>query len=191
MGNSSGVTLRGIPFLSGIKLDSYKHGLTTGFCCVQWAQFDHRANPTPDTTAFEPLPDSIMMKTTTIDALFTSETLHQLFPKERSNEFFDALFGDADEGAYDIELAYGGSDGKSITLELRLHERPGRCLVCSLTQGLPEVFTRHPVIDVAGLVREIDTLLAGAARCGEWSLGRTEQRKKNLHIIPLTIQLKS
>lgn len=131
------------------------------------------------------------MNTKTIDALFTPETLQQLFPKERSNDFFDALFGDADEGAYDIELAYAGTNGKSITLELRMHERPGRCLVCSLTQGLPQVFARHPVINVAGLVEDVDKMLAGVASCGEWSLGRTEQRKKNLHIIPLTIQLNS
>jgi len=131
------------------------------------------------------------MNTKTIDALFTPETLQQLFPKERSNDFFEALFGDADEGAYDIELAYAGTNGKSISLELRMHERPGRCLVCSLTQGLPQVFARHPVINVAGLVEDVDKMLAGVASCGEWSLGRTEQRKKNLHIIPLTIQLNS
>jgi len=131
------------------------------------------------------------MNTKTIDDLFTPETLQQLFPKERSNDFFEALFGDADEGAYDIELAYAGTNGKSISLELRMHERPGRCLVCSLTQGLPQVFARHPVINVAGLVEDVDKMLAGVASCGEWSLGRTEQRKKNLHIIPLTIQLNS
>jgi len=131
------------------------------------------------------------MNTKTIDDLFTPETLQQLFPKERSNDFFEALFGDADEGAYDIELAYAGTNGKSISLELRMHERPGRCLVCSLTQGLPQVFARHPVINVAGLVEDVEKMLTGVASCGEWSLGRTEQRKKNLHIIPLTIQLNS
>jgi hypothetical protein len=123
----------------------------------------------------------------TIDALFTPETLLRLFPPERSNEFFDALLGDASEGAYDIELAYQGSDGNKITLELRLHERPGCCLVCNLTQGLPQVFGRHPIINIEGLVAEINTLLAGQAQCREWSLGRTEQRRKEMHIIPLII----
>ena len=131
------------------------------------------------------------MDTKTIDALFTPETLQQLFPKERSNEFFDALFGDASEGAYDIELAYNGTDGKSITLELRLHERPGCCLVCNLTQGLPQVFARHPVINLAGLVEDVDKMLAGQARCREWSLGRTEQRRKEMHLIPLIIKLEN
>lgn len=129
------------------------------------------------------------MDTKTIDALFTPETLQQLFPRERSNDFFDALFGDASEGAYDIELAYNDNDGKSINLELRLHERPGCCLACNLTQGLPEVFTRHPVINVAGVVEAVDTLLAGQAKCRKWSLGRTEQRSKAIHLIPLKIEL--
>ena len=131
------------------------------------------------------------MNTKTIDALFTPEILQQLFPKERSHDFFDALFGDASEGAYDIELAYNGTDGKSITLELRLHERPGRCLACNLTQGLPQVFARHPVINVPGVVEAVDKLLAGQARCREWSLGRTEQRRKEMHLIPLIIELEN
>lgn len=129
------------------------------------------------------------MNSSAIDALFTPETLQQLFPIERSNDFFDALFGDADEGAYDIELVYTGTNGKQLNLELHLHERPGRCLVCSLTQGLPQVFTRHPIINVAGMVASIDSMLAGQARCREWSLGRTEQRRKDMHLIPLTIHL--
>jgi hypothetical protein len=124
-----------------------------------------------------------------IDALFTPETMQQLFPKERSNEFFDALFGDAAEGAYDIELAYCGANSKSINLELRLHERPGRCLVCSLTQGLPQVFARHPVINVAGIVEAVDAMLAEQTRCQKWSLGRTEQRSKGMHVIPLILHL--
>jgi len=37
------------------------------------------------------------------------------------------------------------------------------------------------------LVAEINTLLAGQAQCREWSLGRTEQRRKEMHIIPLII----
>ncbi len=129
------------------------------------------------------------MELQTIAALLTPENLRQIFPKERSDEFFDALFGDASEGAYDIELAYHGTDGQRLILDLCLHERPGRCLVCSLTHGLPQVFARHPVINVAGIVAAVDTLLAGHARCGKWSLGHTEQRQKSMHVIPLTIQL--
>jgi hypothetical protein len=129
------------------------------------------------------------MDSLTLQNLFTAETLHRLFPKERADEFFDALFGDASEGAYDIELAYGGLRGDLLIMELRLHERPGRCLACNLTQGLPQVFGRHPVINIKGLVEEIGELLKGQAACSEWSLGSTEQRSRSLHIVPVRIRL--
>ena len=129
------------------------------------------------------------MDISTIDSLFTSETLQQLFPKERTNDFFEALFGDADEGAYDIELGYGGINGNSLTMELLLRERPGCCLACNLTQGLPQVFSRHPIINVAGIVADVDKLLGDNASCKEWSLGYTEQRQKEMHIIPINITL--
>ena len=129
------------------------------------------------------------MNTDTIDSLFTEETLKQLFPAKRTNDFFEALFGDADEGAYDIELGYGGVNGSTLTMDLKLHERPGCCLACNLTQGLPQVFSRHPVINVNGLVADIDALLGDDISCKEWSLGYTEQRKKEMHIIPINITL--
>ncbi len=129
------------------------------------------------------------MDNSTIDALFTTAALQQLFPEERTNDFFEALFGDANDGAYDISLGYGGYANGRIRLELRLHERPGCCLACNLTQGLPQVFSRHPVINVAGLVQAVDQLLGDTARCGDWQLGTTEQRQKDLHLIPLNIQI--
>ena len=129
------------------------------------------------------------MNNSAIDAIFTDDYLKELFPAERSNEFFDALFGDASEGAYDIALAYRGTDGKSITLELELTERPGHCLACNLTQGLPTVFSRHPIINVAGVVDSVEKSLNGLATCGDWSLGYTQQKSSGLHAIPLTIAL--
>jgi hypothetical protein len=129
------------------------------------------------------------MDTSKIDVLFTPETLQQLFPKERTNDFFDALFGDANEGSYDIALGYGGVTANTLIMELKLHERPGRCLACNLTQGLPQVFSRHPIINVSGIVADVDTLLGDSARCKEWSLGHTEQRQKEMHIIPIKITL--
>jgi hypothetical protein len=129
------------------------------------------------------------MDTTILKDLLTPKTLLELFPKERSDEFFDALFGDASEGAYDIELGFGGVDGNTLTMELILHERPGCCLVCNLTQGLPQVFSRHPIINVSGVVKGIDSLLGDKGSCGEWSLGHTEQREKSLHVIPIRISL--
>lgn len=129
------------------------------------------------------------MDTSVIDSIFTSEILQQLFPKERTNDFFEALFGDADEGAYEIELGYGGTNGNNLIMELKLHERPGCCLACNLTQGLPQVFSRHPIINVAGLVADVDKLLGDNVTCKEWSLGYTEQRQKEMHIIPINITL--
>ena len=129
------------------------------------------------------------MTSDTFDTLFTKETLQKIFPKERANDFFDALLGDASEGSYDIELAFGGVDDNSLTMELLLHERPGCCLACNLTQGLPQVFSRHPIIGVNSIVKDIDELIGDKARCGEWSLGYTEQRSSSLHVIPIKIAL--
>ncbi len=129
------------------------------------------------------------MKTEIINAIFTDQYLQEIFPKERSNDFFEALFGDSNEGAYDISLAYVGSDESSISLELELTERPGHCLACNLTQGLPTVFTRHPVINVAGVVEDIEKALNGHASCKEWSLGYTRQKTSSTHAIPLTISI--
>ena len=123
------------------------------------------------------------------DSVFTSEILQQLFPRERSNDFFEALFGDASEGAYDIELGYRGMKDDQLVMELLLHERPGCCLACNLTQGLPQVFSRHPVINIGGLVKEIEQLLGDGTTCKDWSLGYTEQKSRSLHVIPLKITL--
>jgi len=127
------------------------------------------------------------MTTEAFKNVFTKENLEKIFPKSRSDEFFEALFGDAEEGSYDIELAYRESTNTTIVMELRLHERPKRCLACNLTQGLPQVFSRHPIINVQGIVKEIEGLLAGAYRCSSWSLGHTEQQKRSMHVIPLKI----
>ena len=129
------------------------------------------------------------MNKETLEALFSTKNLQEMFPGDRSDAFFEALFGDAEEGAYDIKLAYMGSDGKTLSMELQLFERPGRCLACNLTQGLPTVFSRHPVINIKGVVQDIDRLLAGKARCADWSLGHTKQKRRSVHAIPLTIKL--
>lgn len=128
-----------------------------------------------------------MMTTDSLKNILTQENLATIFPKSRSNDFFEALFGDADEGSYDIELAYRESKGDSLTMELRLHERPNRCLACNLTQGLPQVFSRHPIINVQGIVKDIEALLGESYRCTSWSLGYTEQPQRSLHVIPLKI----
>lgn len=121
--------------------------------------------------------------------IFTPETLQVLFPPERAHDFFDALFGDAKEGAYDIRLIFKGQTADTLTLALELHERPGKCLACNLTYGLPGVFSRHPIINLKGLVAEIDTLLGDKITCTDWKLGTTQTVSKKLHVIPLMISL--
>jgi hypothetical protein len=127
------------------------------------------------------------MSSDPLTSVLNKENLAKIFPRERANEFFDALFGDADEGAYDIELAYRETRGDTLIIDLRLHERPNRCLACNLTQGLPQVFSRHPIINVKGIVKDIEILLGNTYRCTSWSLGYTEQQSRSLHVIPLKI----
>ena len=121
--------------------------------------------------------------------IFTQDVLEKLFPEERTEQFFDALFGDPEEGAYDISLEFKGNNNEKIEFEFHLHQRPGKCLACHLTQGLPHVFLRHPVLDVKGLVQEIDKLLSEKARCTDWRLEGTQKHSKELHVIPFTIFL--
>lgn len=126
-----------------------------------------------------------------MNEIFTEDVLQELFPAQRADNFFAALFGDANEGAYDIALSFSGHNEQDNTLNfnLDLHQRPGRCLACNLTSGLPEVFSRHKVINIEGLVADVEKKLNGKARCSGWKLGRTQQPKKNLHRIPLQITL--
>ncbi len=127
----------------------------------------------------------------TVADIFSGDVLQEIFPPERADEFFEALFGDASEGAYDIALRFGEYDAGAnrLVFYLDLLERPGCCLVCNLTYGLPEVFSRHPIININGLVADIEKKLDGRATCADWSLGTTTQQQKNLHSIPLYITL--
>jgi hypothetical protein len=119
---------------------------------------------------------------------FSPETLARLFPADRADSFFDALFGDAGEGAFDIDLSFSGCQKTELNFELQLKERPGKCLACHLTRGIPDVFLRHPIINIKGLVREIGKL-AGSSTEPEWELGRTREISRKLHVVPLTIRL--
>ena len=66
--------------------------------------------------------------------------LESVFPPERTEAFFDALFGGAEEGAYDIVLVCRSEGEGKAELAFELHQRPGKCLACNLTYGLPQVF---------------------------------------------------
>ena len=123
------------------------------------------------------------------ETLFSQHVLDGIFPSDRADRFFEALLGDASEGAYDIVLACAGETDDRIDFEFQLKQRPGRCLACNLTYGLPEVFMRHPVIDVAGVVRQIDARMTNGKRCREWTLGRTREVSRTMHVLPLTVNL--
>lgn len=121
--------------------------------------------------------------------LFNQKNLDALFPKDRSDQFFDALYGDADEGAYDIRLGFKGAEDKALKFDIELHQRPGKCLACNLTYGLPEVFSRHPIVDIKGLVARIDDLLVDQAQIKGWRLGNTREISRELHVVPLILQI--
>lgn len=121
--------------------------------------------------------------------MLNKKAIDNLFPSDRADQFFEALFGDASEGSYDISLEFQGQGENSLFFEFHLKQRPGKCLSCNLTYGLPEVFSRHPVINIKGIVSAINQSLNVNVRCSRWELGSTRNISRELHIIPLTIYL--
>lgn len=121
--------------------------------------------------------------------MFTPEVLDRVFPTDRADRFFEALFGDAEEGAYDIKLAFSEFKDARLNFQFELIRRPGKCLVCNLTYGLPKVFSRHPIVNVKGVISEIDKMLPDHLTCKEWKLGDTQEISGDLHIVPLQITL--
>lgn len=129
------------------------------------------------------------MTTENFDRIFQADVLQKLIPETLADQFFDALYGDASDGAYDISFHYGGNSDHQLTFEFHLNERPGKCLACNLTYGLPEVFSRHPLINLKGLVNKIEGLLDGRHTVSGWKIGRTRELSRKHHIIPLMISL--
>ncbi len=118
----------------------------------------------------------------------TQEYLNGLFPADKTDDFFEALFGDTEEGAYDIVLVLDKQNADVIELRYELHGRVGKCLACNLTTGLPNVFQRHPIIAASNTAETI-AKDAGWDSC-EHSIGRTQQVDDKLHFIPFTISKK-
>ncbi|WP_353116526.1 pancreas/duodenum homeobox protein 1 [Nitratidesulfovibrio sp.] len=127
------------------------------------------------------------MPTTSSERIFTPQRLAALFPPERADAFFDALYGDAEDGAYDIALAFEGERENGMEFSFRLTQRPGHCLACNLTYGLPQVFERHPVIDLPGVVAKIASVLDKAESALQWRLLPTREMSRTLHVIPLVV----
>ncbi|MCG8472520.1 MAG: pancreas/duodenum homeobox protein 1 [Desulfobacterales bacterium] len=127
------------------------------------------------------------MTTDTFRSTFSSDTLAELFPADLSNQFFEALYGDADEGAYDISLCFEKEGEGELFFGLHLVQRAGKCLACNLTYGLPEVFSRHPLINIKGLVDKIGERMGETFDITGWKLGHTREVSRELHIVPLSI----
>ena len=121
-----------------------------------------------------------------LDQVFTQDYLDTLLPVETSDHFFEALYGDTSDGAYDIRFEFISANDKRIVLAFNLTRRPGKCLVCSLTYGLPKVFSRHPLINIKGIVKKIEEK---GIKVKKWQLGETEEDSTSLHIIPLYLDL--
>lgn len=126
---------------------------------------------------------------TDFHSIFTQNKLNSLFPPERTAQFFDALFGDNEEGAYDISLKFQGEHNGIFEFEFELHQRPGRCLACNLTYGLPQVFSRHPIINVTQLAQDIAGSLGKDESSVTWNLGKTKEYSTALHAIPLSVSM--
>ena len=122
-----------------------------------------------------------------LKSVFTQDFLDELLPLNLSNQFFDALYGDASEGAYDIRLEFVSADSKQIILCFTLVQRPDKCLACSLTYGLPNVFSRHPLSNINNMVEKIES--TGELKIKNWRLGNTEEKNSSLHTIPLYLDL--
>ncbi|MFO7557531.1 MAG: pancreas/duodenum homeobox protein 1 [Desulfobacterales bacterium] len=128
-----------------------------------------------------------MMDNNLLHEVFSTEKLDDLFPKDRADVFFDALYGDASDGAYDIFLKFKSAKKNVLQFEFQLEQRPGKCLACNLTYGLPEVFSRHPVINIADLAKGIMRLLNKNTDSVRWKIGATREVSEKHHVIPLDI----
>jgi hypothetical protein len=123
------------------------------------------------------------------EKIFNKDVLRRLFSPDRTTLFFEALLGNDEEGAFDIELVYTGCKQGRLNFQFQLKQRPGKCIACSLTYGLPTVFRRHPIINIDGLLQDINDLLDNKARCIRWQLGSTQEINGEVHVIPLTVFL--
>ncbi len=129
------------------------------------------------------------MTQTKSGAILSQELCVKLFPENVADQFFEALYGDMEEGAYDIHLKFKKQYRDRLEFEFHLKQRPGKCLACNLTYGLPKVFSRHPIIDINGLVQKIEQLLDNQVKCTGWHLEATREISKELHVVPLLITL--
>lgn len=125
------------------------------------------------------------------EEVFSAARLLELFPPERTDAFFEALFGGAEDGAYDIRLAFSQGGERRLVFLFELRQRGHMCLACNLTHGLPQVFARHPVIDARGLAAQLAALVDWPEGSWTWELERTEEVSDALHVVPLILSRKA
>jgi len=123
-----------------------------------------------------------------LEHLFDEKTLEELLPREQVEAFFEAFYF-GEEPAYDLSLGFRGVRGNLLLLELQLKARPNQCLACNLTWGLPGVMERHPMLNLEGVVRRLESKLPEGMKVASWELGATEQKNPDLHVIPFLIRL--
>jgi len=123
--------------------------------------------------------------------MFSEEWIKGLLPRKKIEAFFEAFYF-GEEPAYDLELGLGevSLEQKRIRLDLRLLARPGRCLACNLTWGLPPVLEKHPLLNLEEIVRRIEERLPEGLKVKNWELGAVREINSELHVIPLWIYLK-
>lgn len=119
--------------------------------------------------------------------VFSTEHLDSVFPIEKTNEFFEAMYGGAEDGAYDIRLRFEKETAAELFFNFELHQRPGMCLACNLTYGLPQVFNRHPLLAVGKLAQSLCE--SRGLQSKSWRLLPTKEIRRELHVIPLVIEL--
>lgn len=124
---------------------------------------------------------------TDLTQTFTPAYLDEIFPPEKSNAFFEAMYGDASEGAYDIRLRFESGTSAELHFLLHLEQRPGKCLACNLTYGLPQVFSRHPLLAMGRLAEELAAKIGRTA--SSWSFSPTREISRTLHAVPFVISL--
>jgi len=145
-----------------------------------------KENKKENLTLWANVKEELPMTQHDLKKMITQEFLDTLLPLGKSDRFFEALYGDASEGAYDIRLSLVNVSDSRIVLAFNLHQRPGKCMVCSLTYGLPNVFSRHPLINIKGMV---DQMVQKGIPVKDWQLGDTQEDSSVLHTIPLYLNL--
>ncbi|MDR0338717.1 MAG: pancreas/duodenum homeobox protein 1 [Desulfovibrio sp.] len=122
------------------------------------------------------------------DAVFTPEWAQTTFPRQRTDDFFEALFGGAEDGAYDISLRFVGVKSAVYEFAFDLTQRPGKCLACNLTYGLPQVFARHPILNIKGVAEAVARALGKDPAAVAWELAATREVSSALHYIPFLVR---